>query len=183
MKTIMSCFGATSVAAATFAAASIVPATGAPILLTGIQIAHPSDVTYVRDGMGWRGNGFRGGGWRHGGNWRGGHWPGSGFHGGGYYGWHNGYGGYYNDNDDLWIAGGALVLGALIGSAIANSGYYGNNYYGYYGNNYYEDRYVGSYRYRDQNYRYRDYNYRYRGTPYRAHTADPYLGWQRALDR
>ncbi|BCH28262.1 hypothetical protein MesoLjLc_01920 [Mesorhizobium sp. L-8-10] len=169
MKNLVSWLNAAGVAAI-FAVASVVPATGAPNLLPRPQTAHPTahplEVIQVRDGMRWRGNGYRGGGWRHGGNWRGRNWHGSGFRGGGYYGWYNGYGGYYDD--DAWVAGGALLLGALIGSAIANSSYYGDYFY--------EDRYLNGGRYSG----YRD---RYSPAPYRRQTADPYLGWQRALDR
>jgi len=160
MKKILPCIGATIVAAI-FAVASIVPATGAPIFLPRAQIAQPSDVIHIRDGMRWRGSNFRGSGWRHGGNWRGGSWRGNNFRRGGNYGWYNGYGGYRND--DFWYPGGALILGALIGGAIANSSYYGDNYYGrYYGNNYYGDRYSNE--------------------PYRDPVADPYLAWQRGDD-
>jgi hypothetical protein len=63
-----------------------------------------------------------GGGWHHG---YGGGW------GGGYGGWGGGYGG--------WGYGAAgLGAGLIIGSAIAQPGYYGSGYYGsgYYGNGY-----------------------------------------------
>lgn len=185
MKKILSWMGATTVAA-TVALASTVPSTGAPTLLPRPEIAQPLDVIHVRDGTRWRGSGFRGSGWRNGGNWRGGHWRGNGFRGGGYhggyrggyYGGYNGYGGYYGD--DFWIAGGALMLGALIGSAIANNNYYG----GYsYGDRYlYPEGYV-NYGERYRPYRYSNRPYRYSHTPYRNQTVDPYLGWQRALDR
>lgn len=153
MKKTMSCLGLTSVVAATFAATNIVPAVSAPINLPMTQTVHPSEITFV----GWHGGGWRGGGW-HGGGWR----------GGGYYGgWYPGYDGYYG-GDELWIAGGALLLGALIGSAIANSAYHGDYYY-------HEDR-------RPQRYRHRYYSQKYSYTPYVADRADPYLGWQRGLD-
>jgi hypothetical protein len=173
MKKVLSCIGATSVAAM-FAFGSIVPATGAPIFVPSAQMAQPSDVIHIRDGMRWRGNNFRGGGWRHGGNWSGHNWRGNNFRRGGYHGWYNGYGGY--DNDDLWYPGAALILGALIGSAIVNSSYYDDNYYGdtYYGGRYYGDRYYGG----------RHYGGRYTNEPYRDPVADPYLAWQRGdIDR
>lgn len=165
MKKIISCLGATSVIVATFGVASVVPAIGAPINLRPMQIPHPSEITYVNwHGGGWHGGGWHGGGW-HGGGWHGGGWHGGGWHGGGYYGgWYPGYGGYYGD--DLWVAGGALLLGALIGGAIANSANYGDHYYGH-----------------PHGYRQPYYIHRHSYTPYTVHYADPYLGWQRGLDR
>lgn len=145
MNKIMSCLGGTNVVVA-FAVIGIVPAIGAPINLPMKQIAHPSEITYVD----WHGGGWHGGGW----------YPG-GYHGGR----HPGYGGYYGD--DFLVAGGALLLGALVGSAIVNSAYQGDRYYQ-------EDRYPHRYR---RPY----YSHRYSYTPYISHHGDPYLGWQRGF--
>ncbi len=185
MKKITSCLATTSVVVATFAVTCVVPATGAPLHLPMMQIAHPSAITEVNwRGGGWHGGGggWHGGGWRgggggwHGGGWRGGGggWHGGGWYGGGgwypsgyYGGWYPGYGGYYGDG--LWIGGGALLLGALVGSAIANNAYHGGHYY-------YEDPHPRRY------YRHPDYSHRYSYGAYVTRHADPYLGWQRALD-
>lgn len=98
-----------------------------------------SDVIQVRDNVRWPRNGpgggrHWGGGGRH---WQGyrGHWNGNRGHWRGYrHGWGGGgwYGHYDNDwyGNGFYVGGGALLLGALIGSAIANSNYRSNYYAG-----------------------------------------------------
>jgi BA14K-like protein len=73
--------------------------------------------------------------WHHGNNnWyhRGG-WGGGGWHHGYGGGWHHGYGGWGGGGWGYGAAG--LATGLIIGSAIAQPGYYGSGYYGsgYYG--------------------------------------------------
>ncbi|RUM97000.1 BA14K family protein [Pseudaminobacter arsenicus] len=131
---------------ATFTLTATVPLDAAPIFVPRAQSAQ-SDVIQIRDG----------------------------FRGGGNYGWHRGYGGHryygsgYHRHDDFWLPGGAFVAGALIGSIIANSGYYGG-YYGsrYYGGGYYPEPYYDNrYYYGDGYYRQPYYGTRYYGRHYR----------------
>lgn len=136
---------------ATFTITATVPLDAAPLFVPKAQSAQ-SDVIQIRDGF------------RRGGN----------------YGWHRGYssnryyGRGYHGHNDFW-PGGAFIAGALIGSIIANSGYYGGYYGGhYYGDGYYPGPYYGpQYYYGDAYYRQPYYGHRY----YRSrHYGNRYYG-------
>ena len=115
-------------------ALAIGEAPAAPMSFVAVpaDISGNSDVIQVRDNVRWPRNGPGGGRHWGGGNrdWQGyrGHWHGY-RHGWGGGGW---YGHYDNDwyGSGFYVGGGAFLLGALIGSAIANSNYRGNYYDG-----------------------------------------------------
>jgi hypothetical protein len=104
---------------AAFATTSIVPATAAPVFVPQ-NSSGATDVIQVQDGYKWRKRNFR----------KGNNWQGDNFRRDGNYAWYNGKRGYrykrdgYRYHNGFWFPAGAFVVGALVGSAIANSNSY-----------------------------------------------------------